>query len=86
MGMVGVEVAVGEGVFEGIAVSVGVLVDEGWVADGVIRDNVGVGVGALEGRLQADMAKIKTSINIKTRDFISRSFSLVHYLIQKSRG
>jgi hypothetical protein len=67
---VGVEVVVGGGVFEGKAVCVGVAVGSGSVADGVISDNVGVCVGALEGRLHADMAKTRTNIN-KLRDFIA---------------
>ena len=81
--MVGVEVAVGAGVLDGTGVNV--LVGGGGSAEGVINDNVGVGVGTLDGRLHADKPKIKTSIRIKTRDFIAFSFSLVHYLIQKSQ-
>jgi hypothetical protein len=75
--MVGVEVAVGGGVLEGIGVNVGVLVDGNDVADGVISDSVGVAVGTFEGRLQADRVKVRISTEIKSRNFITLSFCFI---------
>jgi hypothetical protein len=70
-GTVGVKVVVGGGVLEGSAVCVGVAMAKGCVvADGVIKPGVGVSVGTLDGRLQADMAKTRTIIN-KLRNFIA---------------
>jgi hypothetical protein len=71
-GTVGVEVVVGGGVFEGTAVSVGVA--GAGVTEAVISDRVGVAVGALEGRLQADRTGIRTSTYSKVRNFIALSF------------
>jgi hypothetical protein len=70
-GTVGVEVVVAGGVFEGKGVCVGVSVDRGCVDDGVITDSVGVSVtDVLEGRLQASMAKTRTNVANKLRDFM----------------
>jgi hypothetical protein len=65
-----VEVVVGGGVLDGKAVCVGGTVARDCVADGVIAPGVGVSVGALDGKLQADMAKMRATIN-KLRDFIT---------------
>jgi hypothetical protein len=66
-----VEVEVGGGVLEGNGVCVGISVDTGCVMEGVKIDNVGVSVAALEGRLQASMARTRVSTNKKLRDFIA---------------
>jgi hypothetical protein len=70
-----VEVFGGGTVLVGSAVAAGVFVAvaRDWVADGVVAVDVGV-VGTLEGRLQADRAKVKTSKDNKIRDFITLSF------------
>jgi hypothetical protein len=69
-GTVGVEVVVGGAVVAGSAVCVSVGVASDWVADGVINPGVGVSVGRLDGRLQADRAKTRATIN-KLRNFIT---------------
>jgi hypothetical protein len=59
-GTVGVELAVGCDVADGKGVCVAVAVDRDCVADGVMRDTVGVSVtGTFEGRLQADIMRTK---------------------------
>ena len=55
----------------GRAVCVGIFVDPGCVTAGVNIDNVGVCVAALEGRLQASIAKTSTIPNKELRDFIA---------------
>ncbi len=70
-GTVGVEVAVGGGVFDGTAVRVGAAVKGAWVAEGVTGESVGVCVGALDGKLQADRTKTRMKANRQTRDLIS---------------
>jgi len=70
-GTVGVVVDVGGGVLDGSNVCVGMSVDAGWVIDGVNIAKVGVSVAALEGRLQASIAKTRASTNKKLRDFIA---------------
>jgi len=84
IGTLGVEVAVGGGVFEGGAVCVG----KGGVADGgtaVGVAGVSVAVGPLDGRLQLEIANAKTSMDNKTCDFITLSFIGLIILIQMSR-
>ena len=69
-GTVGVEVVVGGGVSDGWGVCVAVEVARNSVAVG-LTVTVGVSVtGALDGRLQADMAKTRTNRNNKLRGFI----------------
>jgi hypothetical protein len=85
-GTLGVELAVGGGVLEGTPVCEGAAVGEGCVADGVIASAVGVSVGKLDGRLQASIARIRTIVNNKLRDFIASPFVGVHYLMQKSHS
>jgi hypothetical protein len=82
-GTEGVEVAAGGAVFEGIGVRVGVSVDKGCVTVGIT--SVGVAVGTLEGRLQALIAKARTSMDNKTCNFITLSFIGVIILIQMPR-
>ena len=60
------------GVLDGNAVCDGISVDTGCVIDGVKIDNVGVWVAAaLEGKLQASMAKTRANTNKKLRDFMA---------------
>lgn len=71
----GVEVVVGGGVFDGTDVWVGVSVDKACVTDGVIAANVGVSVpGAFDGKLQADIVRIRVNANNKRLNFIAHSF------------
>jgi hypothetical protein len=64
-GTVGVEVVVGGGVFEGTEVKVGALVGEACVAEGATA-RVGVSVrGAFDGKLQADIARIRVKTSNK---------------------
>jgi hypothetical protein len=80
-----VDVFGGGTVLVGNAVAAGVSVRaRDWVADGVIAVNVGV-VGTLEGRLQEDMAKTRTSKDGKIRNFITLSFIGVTMVIQMSQ-
>jgi hypothetical protein len=73
-GTVGVDVVVGGGVFEGTGVWVGALVGKACVTEGVTTV-VGVSVwGVFDGKLQADMAKIRVNTNNKFRNFIKLSF------------
>jgi hypothetical protein len=72
-GTAGVEVAVGGGVFDGIGDCVGATVGEGCVEEGVIATAVGVSVGTLEGKLQASIARTRTNVDNKLRDFIITS-------------
>lgn len=65
----GVDVIVGGGVLDGSAVCDGALVARGCVTDGVINPSVGVAVGVLDGKLQADRAKARITLN-KLRNFI----------------
>jgi hypothetical protein len=69
-GTVGVGGVVGGGVFVGKEVWVGMVVGGDCVEDGVRSDSVGVSVGRLEGRLQASIAKTRTRVDTKLRDFI----------------
>jgi hypothetical protein len=74
---VGVEVVVGGGVFEGTDVRVGALVGKACVAEG---KTVAVGVSvseAFDGRLQADIARIRVKANNNRWNFIALSF-VVH--------
>jgi hypothetical protein len=64
-------VDVGGGILEGTGVCVGALVDKGCVMEGVMMDNVGVAVAALEGKLQASIARKRVKTDIKVRDFIA---------------
>jgi hypothetical protein len=61
---------VGGGVLVGKEVWVGITVGGDCVDDGVSRDNVGVSVGRLEGRLQASRARTRASVDNKLLDFI----------------
>ena len=56
---------------EGTSVCVGAPVGKGCVMEGVMRNNVGVAVATLEGRLQASIDKTRASTNRKLRDFIT---------------
>lgn len=62
---------VGGGVLEGNSVCVGAFVAKACVTDGVKMVRVGVSVAALDGRLQASMAKTRANTNKKLRDFIA---------------
>jgi hypothetical protein len=73
-GTVGVEVVVGGGVFEGTDVRVGALVGKACVAEGATA-KVGVSVrGAFDGRLQADIARIRVNATKNRWNFIALSF------------
>jgi hypothetical protein len=70
MGMVGVGVNNGSGVFVGRDVKVGTGVSNGTAGVSVKVGALGVGVTSPEGRLHARMARIKTRLASKIRLFI----------------
>src|SRR5512139_970631 len=71
-----VDVGGGGAVFVGRGVEVGPTVGSARVADGVIRNSVGVSVtaGVATGKLQASMARMRTSAGNKTRSLIISPF------------
>jgi hypothetical protein len=46
-----------------------------------MSDNVGVSVGRLEGRLQASIAKTRTRVDTKLRDFIASLLWVVSIIL-----
>ena len=62
--------------FVGAGVNVGAIVGSASVAEGVIKNKVGVSVtgGVATGKLQASMAKMRTSAGNKTRGLIISPF------------
>ena len=70
-GTLGVEVNVAGGVLDGGSVSVGAVVEIACVDDGVMAGAVGVSVGRVDGRLQASIARTRTSMDNGLRDFMT---------------
>jgi hypothetical protein len=74
--MVGVKVGGGGSVFVGNAVNVDAAVGSDKVAEGVNKNNVGVSVtgGVATGKLQASMARMRTSAGNRTWGLIISPF------------
>jgi hypothetical protein len=80
-GTLGVEVLGGGGVLEGGRVSVGAAVMGAAVDDGVMAAAVGVSVATLEGKLQASIARTRTSVDNKLWDFITSLLWVVSIIL-----
>jgi hypothetical protein len=85
-----VEVGGGGAVFVGAGVNVGAIVGSASVAEGVIKNSVGVSVtgGVATGKLQASMARMRTSAGNKTWGLIISPFlngSYTRFIIPLSR-
>jgi hypothetical protein len=80
-GTVGVDVAAGGGVLEGGSVNVGATVTGACVEEGVKAVTVGVSVGRLDGRLQASIARTRTNVGNKLRDFIPSLLCVVPIIL-----
>jgi hypothetical protein len=76
-----VDVGGGGAVFVGGGVNVAPTVGSASVAEGVIRNNVGVSVttGVATGKLQASIARMRTSAGNKTRGLIISPYLNVSY-------